>query len=54
MGWSKNYKGYLISYYAGIYEVFDKDFKLLFTSKTIKPCKEYIKKLFEEVLGNER
>ena len=52
MGWTKVYKGYYISYYAGSYEVYDKNWKLLSTSKTIKPCKEYIKNLLKEVLGN--
>ena len=50
MGWTRNYKGYYISYFGCIYTVRDKNYKKLFNATNIKSCKEYIKKLSKEVL----
>lgn len=52
MGWTMYYKGYYISCWGGSYDVRnDMRNKPLFTAKTIKECKDFIKnKLLKGVL----
>ena len=48
MNWIKKIRGlkdYHISFINNIYEVLDKNYKVIFTAKTLKTCKKHLELL---------